>query len=172
MCDKKHIDTILESAEKQCKMRGVRFTLKRKIVLQGLIQSQKALSAYELIDFCKKEYGKVIAAMSIYRILEFLESQQLVHKLSLAKKYVACSHINCEREHGVPQFLICNSCNKVKEIVIPPSVINGLQENAYSKGFKLVSPQIEMNCLCEDCAKKADNYGELTRSEKCATAVG
>ena len=37
--------------------------------------------------------------MSIYRILEFLESQQLVHKLKLTNRYVACVHITCNHEH-------------------------------------------------------------------------
>ena len=84
------VDRIVEHAEQHCKSHGGRLTVKRKQVLAGLIQSEKALSAYELIDVCKQQSGESMPAMSVYRILEFLEDEHLVHKLSLANKYVAC----------------------------------------------------------------------------------
>ena len=113
-----NMNSIIQHAEQHCKNHGVRLTEKRKQVLAGLIQTDKALSAYELIDVCKEQCGEVIPAMSVYRILEFLESENLVHKLKLANKYVVCAHIRCDHAHGVPQFLICGKCNKVKEISI------------------------------------------------------
>lgn len=147
----KHIDGIIQHAEQHCKAHGTRLTVKRKQVLAGLIQSGKALSAYELIDFCKEQYAESIPAMSVYRILEFLEKELLVHKLNLANKYVACAHISCDHAHGVPQFLICGKCSKVKEINIKPSTVADLQLTVREAGFKLISPQLEMNCLCDDC---------------------
>lgn len=93
--------------------------------------------------------------MSIYRILGFLETEKLVHKLNLANKYVACAHISCDHAHGVPQFLICRNCSKVKEISIKSSTIKDLQATAHDVGFKLISPQLEMNCLCDDCISHA-----------------
>ena len=115
------VDEIIVHAEKHCKNHGSRLTTKRKQVLSSLIQSEKALSAYELIDIFEACFGEKIPAMSVYRILEFLENEHLVHKLNLANKYVACSHITCDHAHGVPQFLICGSCNQVKEISINKS---------------------------------------------------
>lgn len=149
------IDGMIEHAEQHCKANGTRLTVKRKQVLTGLIESNKALSAYELIDFCKEHYGENIPAMSVYRILEFLENEHLVHKLNLANKFVACAHISCDHAHGVPQFLICNNCSKVKEISINPSVIAELQLGVKEAGFELVSPQLEMNCVCDDCIAHA-----------------
>ena len=145
------IDEIIVHAEHYCKEHGSRLTPKRKQVLSTLIQSEKALSAYDLIDLFEHNFGEKIAAMSVYRILEFLEKEHLVHKLSLANKYVACSHITCAHAHGVPQFLICGNCNKVKEISINKSTIEELKDNIKLAGFHLVSPQLEMNCLCNDC---------------------
>ena len=109
------------------------------------------MSAYELVDYCKEHYGESIPAMSVYRILDFLQEEHLVHKLNLANKYIACAHITCAHEHGVPQFLICGSCQKVEEITINKSTINTLRKNVEGAGFHLVSPQLEMNCLCSDC---------------------
>lgn len=149
------VDTIINHAEQHCKTRGARLTVKRKQVLSGLIQSDKALSAYELIDYCNEAFGVTIPAMSAYRILDFLENEHLVHKLNLVNKYVACSDITCDHAHGVPQFLICGDCNKVKEISINKSTISELQQSVEHAGFQLFSLQLEMNCICNDCVAKA-----------------
>ena len=150
-----NIDTIIEHAEQNCKSHGSRLTTKRKQVLSLLAQTNKALSAYDLIDLFVKENGEKIPAMSVYRILDFLEAEHLVHKLKLANKYIACSHITCKHEHGVPQFLICSVCNTVKEITVNKSTINELNESVEKAGFQLVSPQLEINCICNDCLATA-----------------
>ena len=142
-------------AERQCKERGVRLTPKRKQILRGLLQSQTALSAYELADYCSKKSGQTIPAMSVYRILDFLQGEQLVHKLNVANKYVACSHIACDHDHEVPQFLICSKCLRVEEISVKQSTIKALQRNVLEAGFHLLTPQLEMNCLCDTCMNSA-----------------
>ncbi|GJL75696.1 Fur family transcriptional regulator [Nitrosomonas sp.] len=147
----KKVKQIIDHAEQHCKAHGSRLTNKRKQVLLGLLQSERALSAYELIDVCKAEFGEALPAMSMYRILDFLQREHLVHKLNLANKYVACVHITCDHDHAVPQFLICGQCQKVKEISINKAIIVEFQNNVENAGFQLVSPQLEMNCICENC---------------------
>lgn len=147
----KRVEKIIDHAEQHCKTHGSRLTQKRKQVLSGLLQSEKALSAYELIDVCKNEFGETLPAMSMYRILDFLQGEHLVHKLKLANKYVACAHISCDHEHAVPQFLICGECQKVMEINISRSTIKKLEQNVEDAGFHLISPQLEMNCICDNC---------------------
>ena len=149
------VKNIIEHAEQHCKAHGARLTNKRKQVLSGLLKSKKALSAYELADYCKTEFGETIPAMSVYRILDFLQDERLVHKLSLANKYVACSHITCDHDHGVPQFLICGQCQKVEEIAISKSTMRELKRNIAEAGFHLVSQQLELDCLCGDCMAEA-----------------
>ncbi|TQV71090.1 transcriptional repressor [Aliikangiella marina] len=147
------IENTLKHAEEHCRINGSRLTEKRKSVLTGLLQSEKALSAYELADYCAKELDQPLPAMSVYRILDFLQEEQLVHKLSLANKYVACSHITCDHAHDVPQFLICSHCQKVTEIGVNKAMIQDLKSNVENAGYKLQSPQLEMNCICESCAQ-------------------
>jgi Fur family zinc uptake transcriptional regulator len=148
------VDEIIIQAEKNCKEHGSRLTAKRKQVLFSLIQSGKALSAYDLIDLFEQDFNEKISAMSAYRILNFLESESLVHKLNLANKYIACAHITCDHAHGVPQFLICVSCNDVKEIKIKKSTIDELKQSVEEADFQLISPQLEMNCICNTCSEK------------------
>lgn len=150
-----NVETILSHAESNCKAHGAKLTNKRKHVLSGLLKSAKAMSAYELVDYCKEEYGEKLPPMSVYRILDFLADEDLVHKLNLANKYIACSHITCDHDHGVPQFLICGNCQRVEEIQVKKSTINSLKRNIEEVGFHLVSQQLEMDCLCDQCQSNA-----------------
>lgn len=145
----------LEHAERKCRQKGVRLTSKRKLVLSALIVSDKAMSAYELVDLCKREFNVIIPAMSVYRILDFLQEQELAHKLNLANKYVACCHIDCDHKHEVSQFLICSKCQRVKEISLGRITEEELRQDIESAGFQLVSPQLEINCVCDDCINAA-----------------
>ena len=145
------VQTTLEHVEQRCLTQGVRFTNKRKEVLSSLLQAGIALSAYELIDCYQENFGQSIPAMSIYRILDFLRSQGLVHKLHLANKYVACTHIACNHEHEVSQFLICTQCQKVTEISISNKMMRELKDKITHAGFSLVNPELEMHCICNGC---------------------
>ncbi|MGB0847977.1 MAG: Fur family transcriptional regulator [Thiolinea sp.] len=145
------IQASLKQAELHCEKQGIRLTNKRKQVLSGLLKSDKAMSAYELVDYCKAEFGSSMPAMSVYRILDFLGNEHLVHKLNSSNKYVACTHITCEHGHDVTQFLICDQCQRVKEINVSQSMIEHLRDNVEATGFHLVSHQLEMKCLCEQC---------------------
>lgn len=146
---------IVKHADEKCKQLGVKLTPKRKQVLLGLVKSEKAVSAYELAEYCTQEFDMAMPTMSVYRILDFLQEAQLVHKLSIANKYVACSHITCAHVHQVPQFLICGDCQKVTEIGIDKKLIQSLQNNVEEAGYQLKSPQLEMSCICKDCIKNA-----------------
>ena len=66
--------------------------------------------------------------ISVYRILEFLEAESLVHRLSSANKYVACSHIlgGCSQE--ITQFLICGKCQNTKEVAVSKCLIDELSK--------------------------------------------
>lgn len=150
-----NVQAILDYAESNCRAHGAKLTIKRKQVLSGLIDTRRALSAYELVDYCKEQYGESLPPMSVYRILDFLQQENLVHKLDLANKYIACAHITCNHDHGVPQFLICGTCQRVDEITVDKSVIDSLKATIENAGFMLASPQLEMNCLCKQCSDKA-----------------
>lgn len=154
------IDQTLSQVEERLAADGKRLTPKRRVVLESLLSCQKALSAYELIDYCKQTYGLTLPAVSMYRILDFLEQQGLAHKLNLAHKYIACVHIEhlsapcgpCSKSgHGVPQFLVCTRCSKVKEVAMAPKLFDGLQSAVQDAGFALASPQLELSGVCTSC---------------------
>ena len=149
------VQKIIDHAESNCKARGKKLTSKRKYVLSGLLHSQKAMSAYELVEYCKEAYGETLPPMTVYRILDFLKNEYLVHKLNLANKYIACAYITCDHDHCMSQFLICSNCQRVEEMSVNKSTINTLKQNVEEAGFHLVSPQIEISCLCNNCKDSA-----------------
>ncbi|AKE52036.1 Fur family transcriptional regulator [Kangiella geojedonensis] len=152
----RNLNEVIGHADQFCKQQGGRLTEKRKEILSQLIKSNKALSAYELIDAYKQESGSDIPPMSVYRILDFLEEAQLVHKLKLANKYVACSHICSDHKHEVPQFLICGNCSRVEEISVSHTTISDIKKSVKNADFSLVSPQLEINCICNRCIPDKD----------------
>lgn len=148
------IQPTLNRATTLCNEKGVKLTDKRKKILSTLLSAKKPLSAYELIDLCRAEHNLAIAPISIYRMLAFLEEENLIHKLKSANKFIACSHIDCEHQHETPQFLICHQCGKVKEIGIKESVFEKLTNEVHQAGFLLENVQLEFECLCIECANR------------------
>lgn len=152
---KQQLNTIIAKAEHMCAHSGGKLTEKRKRILELMLLSVTPLSAYEVADAYNKNAENSMPAMSVYRILDFLESEQLVHKLASTNKYVACSHIACNHAHEVPQFLICGKCQQVKEITIAKAVIDELDTQVAKAGYKLMKPQLELQCMCANCLASA-----------------
>lgn len=152
---KQQLTTIMGKAQDICAHSGSRLTEKRQRILELLLVSSIPLSAYEVADTYNKNLQSSMPVMSVYRILDFLESEQLVHKLSSENKYVACSHIACSHAHEIPQFLICGKCQKVKEIAIAKRIIEELDQQVAGAGYKLVNSQLELQCLCDNCMANA-----------------
>lgn len=149
------IQTALKHADHLCQSQGIRLTEKRKNVLSLLINADKALSAYELIDLHHQILDKKIQAMSMYRILEFLEQAKLIHKLNLANRYVACIHITCDHKHAMSQFLICQQCYRVTEINISATMLLEIEKSMQQVGFHLNHPQLEINGICQHCQQSS-----------------
>lgn len=152
---KQEINKIIAKAEGICSNSGSRLTEKRKRILELLLRAEIPLSAYEVADAYNIDSESSMPAMSVYRILDFLEEELLVHKLSSANKYIACSHIACDHAHQVPQFLICGECQSVKEIAISKTIVDELEKQVKNAGYKLTNSQLELQCLCEECLTNA-----------------
>ncbi len=148
-----NIQAYIKQAEKKCRQQGAQLTAKRKLILMALLHVDKAISAYELIELLEKEFKQSLAPMSIYRILSFLEKSQLVHKLNLANKYVACADIINDFPHATSQLLFCHQCQRVDEIKLDPAKLSEFDNKAKQFGYQLLSSHIELNCICNNCLR-------------------
>lgn len=131
---------------------GVKATQKRIAIFYSLVSVNKAISPYELASFCEENLSLSIPVVSIYRTLDLLVAVNLVHKLDLVNKYIACAHLDCQSHHPHSQFLICNVCQKVTEIHIPHTITTELSEHIAKHGFQLKSPQYEFQGVCQACS--------------------
>ncbi|MFA5632909.1 MAG: transcriptional repressor [Porticoccaceae bacterium] len=142
---------IIRKAEDFCREAGLRLTAKRKNVLAVLAASELPLSAYDVADHYRERFSDGIPVMSVYRMLDFLIEENLVHKLESSNKYLACSHIVCDHAHETPQFLICDHCQRVTEIAISNDTIEALRDSVAAVDFHLRGPKLELHGLCGQC---------------------
>jgi Fur family zinc uptake transcriptional regulator len=151
------IDISLQKAQSECNRSGLRLTDKRCKVLKILLQASEPMSAYDIADQFKYIFSESLSAMSAYRMLDFLMQANLVHKLETSNQYLACSHISCEHDHELPQFLICDQCHTVKEIGLGKQLLKELKVSIENTGFVLFSQQLELHGVCVVCgAKQSD----------------
>ena len=150
------LDSLLRAAEVSCAENGARLTQRRRQVLSVLIQSSSPLSAYEVLDLCNRSTTSAMPAMSVYRILDFLEQQLLVHRLSTSNKYVSCAHITCDHKHfQTTHFLLCEGCSSVEEVDATEEASEALEQMAKTVGFKLTAQQFELSGICTSCQNSA-----------------
>lgn len=145
------VNQVVKRAEDLCRERGVRLTEQRKTVLRLLCVSDKPLSAYELLDRMRGVV-KNPAPPTVYRALDFLLEQGLVHKLESLHAYVGCTHP--DHPHA-SQFLICDDCGEVAEVE-DASVAESLKAAGKAIGFRAKRPIVEVLGTCAQCDAKRD----------------
>jgi len=109
----KSIAGALSRAEDVCRRGGVKLTASRRRVLEILAAEGRPLGAYDLIEKVAESTTKRPAPISIYRALDFLLENGLIHRLASRNAYLACGHGHARREPVV--FLICDRCGEVVE---------------------------------------------------------
>lgn len=142
--------TVLNRAEAQARDEGVRLTPVRRRVLEILLESHRAMGAYEVLDRLAAEgFGKQPPVA--YRALDFLVEQGFAHRVRRLNAYAAC--LSDKRDHS-PAFLICRSCEQVAEAETPElrAALTGL---GAASGFAVERATVELLGLCARCAAKA-----------------
>lgn len=137
----------LDHAAEICARRGVRLTPIRRKVLEALYANHRPLGAYDVVAALTKD-ERSVAPITIYRALDFLREQGLVHRLESRNAFVACPHRHRADEMVV--FLLCETCGGVDEMTSEDvrSALDGLAAGA---GFSPQNRVIELTGLCEHC---------------------
>ena len=134
-------------AEALCASAAQRLTPIRRKVLDVLLGSHKPLGAYEIIDRLAPK-GPRPAPITVYRALDFLRENGLVHRIESRNAFIACVHNHAAGELVV--FLICERCGAVGE-ASSPDVAATLASAARAAGFTPKSPVIEITGVCTHC---------------------
>lgn len=138
-------------AEAICAERAQRLTPIRRHVLQTLLETHRPLGAYEIIDRMK-DGNTATPPITVYRTLEFLREQGLVHRIESRNAFVACIHHHGANDPVV--FLLCEQCGAVGEAG-SEALANAVKAAARSASFLPKTPVIEMTGICAHCRNQA-----------------
>ena len=143
------IPNAIREAERICKHREIRFTDLRRKVLEIIWAGHKPTKAYDILDKLK-DMDYSAKPPTVYRTLDFLMEQGLIHKLESLNAYIGCSHPG---KHHECYFLICSECQEIKECcdhVIDEAITKTTSKNKFSPHHTT----LEISGKCSNCMKK------------------
>lgn len=141
----------LAAATELCQRDALRLTPIRKRVLELVWQSHRPLGAYEILAQLSEEEGKPSAPPTVYRALDFLLDNGLVHRLASLNAF-----IGCDRPHQAHQghFLICRLCKVARELP-HDGIDRAVEAAAAALGFQVEQQVVEVSGLCAPCREQA-----------------
>jgi len=141
---------LLSAATRVCAERQLRLTSRRLQVLEILLASHQLMGAYDILAELNRTAGQEqIAPPIVYRALEFLMTEGLIHRIESRNAYISCIHPG----HSCgAQFLICRDCDQVAEL---EGRDNDLLAEADSLGFAVDHSVVEITGICAQCQKHA-----------------
>ena len=147
------IDDALHRAREICQLRQAQLTPLRAKILELVWSSHKPLGAYALMELLsqarqQEEGSKTpVAPPTVYRALEFLQQQGLVHRVATLNAFIGCEHP--AKDHN-SCFFICSECHQTEEF--PAQQLNvAIDTQARSSGFLVQRANVEVLGLCPIC---------------------
>jgi len=144
---------LLDRAAAFCAARTSRLTETRRLVLGLILQSNKPVGAYDILDHLR-QYQRNAAPPTVYRAIDFLLSQGLIHRIERMSAFIGCAHrLDCHHGHGCghrAQFLICSGCGTVSEVE-DSEITHAIAHAARKIGFKPHQSTVEIEGLCAAC---------------------
>ena len=141
------VEAQLKAATRACVAQGARMTELRVLVLRLILEADAPLTAYRLLDQLKERRAGAVPP-TVYRVLDFLMAQGLVHKIERVNAFVFCHGSGA---HHPVQFLICRRCGTVAEIE-DSAVAAALESAAAKAGFRAGVATVELDGTCAACA--------------------
>jgi len=146
-------DTLLSHAGLICAGRGARLTDLRRQVLGLILDAEGPTGAYDLLDRLRGT-RRTAAPPTVYRALDFLLEQGLIHRVERLSAFVGCVSHGADQHGHAAQFLICRRCGQVTEID-DPALAHALSEAAARTGFTVGKATIEAEGQCAACREDA-----------------
>jgi Fur family zinc uptake transcriptional regulator len=143
------INQAMERAARLCEERGVRFTPLRRRVLELIWSNHESVKAYDLLDTLKS-FDPAAKPATIYRTLDFLLEQGLIHRIESLNAFVGCRQPGLRHEL---LLLICERCHTVDERPAPELMMAAEQE-IRAAHFVPHHQSFEIRGLCAECAAR------------------
>jgi Fur family zinc uptake transcriptional regulator len=140
-------DDALRHAESVCRARGQKFTPLRRQVLEVMLAQHRALGAYDIIELLARDAPRP-APITVYRALDFLKDNGLVHRIESRNAFIACAHRHDDT--STVAFLICDGCGLVGELQAG-GIASALKAAIRGSGFSPTLTVIEVSGRCARC---------------------
>jgi len=140
------VEDALAAAQRVCEERGARLTSIRRRVLELVWRSHEPVAAYDVLEHLRPEKPNATPP-TVYRALEFLLEQRLIHRIESLNAYVGCAEP--ELEH-TSQFLICTGCGSAAELNAD-AIDRAVAKQAAALGFTVSATTIEVAGVCASC---------------------
>lgn len=144
------IEKRIKKAEQLCAQTGGQLTAIRKTLLSIIYKNEGDLTAYELLHLFRETNPKA-ESMTVYRALDFLQKQHLIHRLASKSTYAACD-IPHEDHHA--HFLLCEKCGQSQEVQ-STQLEKVAKILAAEHHFVLSNKPIEITGICRACSRPA-----------------
>ncbi|MDR0356559.1 MAG: transcriptional repressor [Deltaproteobacteria bacterium] len=145
------IEKTLRRLGEHCSQKGGQLTDIRRLILGLLLKTGQPVKAYDLIEEAGR-LGRKMTPTTIYRALDFLIDNGLVHKVNALNAYVACTEQSVPLVHE-PLLLVCPDCRKTSEIN-DPDLMDSIFAKLESLGFSISGGSIEVHGQCRSCSSK------------------
>lgn len=133
-------------AEQLCQLHKARLTPVRKALLALIYTHEQHITAYELLRLLRATYPKA-ESMTVYRALNFLQKQGLVHRIASLSAYTAC---DAPHHSYVTQLLLCERCGQTQE-VNAPELARLLNKMLQAYRFQASNRPLEVVGVCHAC---------------------
>ena len=127
-------------------------TAQRKEVFELLLLRGGSAKAYDLQDDMRARHGRV-APSTVYRALEFLMAQHLVHRVDALNTFIAC---NAEHQAHHPLLLVCSHCEAVTELH-DDEAYDAVRSKLRQADSGILESEIEVKGICGKCRRQAQH---------------
>ncbi|PVB60364.1 transcriptional repressor [Labrenzia sp. 011] len=119
-----------------------------QLVFEVLAGSDRPMTAYQLLAVLRGQGLK--APLQVYRALDQLIDEGLVHKIESLSAFALCTHCEAASHEGAA-FTICVKCGRTEEIH-DTALGRLLGRLACKQGFRTTSTTVELSGVCEACS--------------------
>ena len=116
-------------------------------VLSLVWQSHKPLGAYSLMEMLALESTRRVAPPTVYRALEFLLEEGLIHRINCLNAFVGCPSPNHKHQS---HFLICRKCGNALELG-QSDITQAINSAATTANFIVEIQSVEVTGVCVEC---------------------
>lgn len=128
---------------------GYRLTTPRRVIVELLAHSSRALSPIDLYDLGRQQYPR-LGLVTVYRTIEKLEELGLVQRVHQDS---GC-HCVLRAPQGHEHQLLCTRCGRV-EYFAGDDLSALIQKTSRQSGFVIREHWLQLNGLCSDCHKSS-----------------